>query len=139
MVAVVVVVAVRLLLNVSAENAAAASRVSALPQHADPGQLYAAAERAARQGTYAAAIALLFRAALAALDRRGALRDDPARTVNECRRDVRLRAAGLSAAFDFIAQAFTAAVYADDRVTAAQWSAAQRAYQQFSEPQSDAA
>lgn len=135
----VVAVAMRLLLGMAREGSAANASAHALPVRADAGALHAAAQQAAQQGSYAVAIALLFRAVLATLDARGLLRDDPARTVNECRRDVRARAAHLSAPFDRIARAFTSAVYAEDRVTPEHWLDAERAYAAFAQPQSDAA
>lgn len=136
----VVVIGVRLLLSMARESGAADGALAvALAHHADERELYAAARRAAEQGAYAAAIAFLFRAALASLDARGVLRDDPARTVNECRSDVHTRAPRLSAPFDTIARAFTAAVYAEDRITMAQWADVERAYGAFTRPQSDAA
>lgn len=135
----VIFVAIRLLLGMAREASAAGTGAHPLPARADARVLHAAAQRAAEQGSYAAAIALLFRAALAALDAQGLLRDDPARTVNECRRDVRSRAPRLSAPFDAIARAFTAAVYAEARVAPEQWHDAERAYAAFAQPQSDAA
>jgi hypothetical protein len=97
----------------------------------DAAALYAAAQSAAQSGRYAGAIALLFQAALAALDARGVLRDDPARTVNECRKDVRRHAPAFAGQFDVIARAFTGAIYAEDRVDAQEWSAVDRAYALF--------
>jgi hypothetical protein len=136
---IVVVFGVRLFLGIAKEGASAGRAGHALPEHTDPGELHAAALDAARNARYAAAIALLFRAALAALDARGVLRDDPARTVNECRADVRAHAAALSTAFDSIARAFTAAVYAEDRVSDRAWSDARDAYADLTRAQSDAA
>ncbi|HLI96665.1 MAG TPA: DUF4129 domain-containing protein [Candidatus Baltobacteraceae bacterium] len=135
-----IVFAVRLLLGVVRDGAAAQSEnAHALPVHADPRELQAAAQRAAHEGAYAAAVALLFRAALSTLDARGVLRDDPARTVNECRADVRAHAFALSAAFDTIARGFTAAVYAEDRVSHAQWNDAEAAYAALTAAQGNAA
>lgn len=134
----VIIIAVKLLLTM-ARDAAPGVHASALPVHADARKLQVAAIGAAERGAYAVAVALLFRAALAQLDARGMLRDDPARTVNECRSDVYRRARGLSAPFDRIARVFTAAVYAEDRMTLAQWSDAQDAYAAFDALQSDAA
>lgn len=140
MILIVLAVGARLLLGVARESGGApGARSSALPGHADAQQLHAAAQLAAQGGAYAAAIALAFRAALAALDARGVLRDDPARTVNECRRDVRSRAPRLGAPFEVIARAFTAAVYAEDRTTFSDWSDVERAYAVFAALQSDAA
>lgn len=136
----VIVVLVRLLLSIARDGfAGAGAGINALPVPADPAALHQQARQAAQQGAYALAIALLFRAALAALDARGLLRDDPARTVNECRRDVRARASSMSGAFDCIARAFTAAVYAEDRIGIEQWDDAQRAYSEITAVRSDAA
>lgn len=136
----VVLVAARLLLNIGLEGRDAVSDSSTpLVLAAQARDLCAAARRAAEQGAYASAIALIFQAALATFDARGLLRNDPARTVNECRRDVRVRAPRLHAAFEVLARAFTAAVYAEDRVAAEDWAAAQRAYEALNLPQSDAA
>jgi hypothetical protein len=131
---------VRLLLGIVREDRAVTGvQAQALPAHADATELHAAAQRAARDGAYASAIALLFRATLAVLDVRGVLRDDPARTVNECRADVRAKARLFSVAFDRIARAFTAAVYAEDRVTQHQWIDAQEAYAALAAPHADVA
>lgn len=135
----VLIVAVRLLLGMVRESGASAQGVRELQPRADARALHAAAQEAAARNDYAHAIALLLRAALATLDARGVLRDDPARTVNECRRDVHANVPHLSAPFDSIARAFTAAVYAEDRVTAEQWTQAERAYAAFVQPQSHAA
>lgn len=136
----VVVAAARLLLTMVAENPGPGGiAINALPTHADAAQLFEAAQHAASSGAYAAAIAFAFRAALAALDARGVLRDDPARTVNQCRRDVHARAPRFRQPFDVIARAFTAAVYADERVSQAQWNDVERAYAAFAAAQHDAA
>jgi Domain of unknown function (DUF4129) len=99
-----------------------------LPERASSRSLYALSDSAAQAGQYADAVALLFRAALAALDLQGVVHDDPSRTVNECRRAVRDRAPESVAAFDTIARAFTDALYAEETVSAQQWSAARDAY-----------
>lgn len=139
-VALIVAVAARMLIGIAREGTAAA-RGAAAPLDAalDPAALHDAALRAAARGAYAAAIAHEFRAALATLDARGVLRDDPARTVNECRRDVRARAPRIAGAFESMARAFTAAVYAEDRIDAGVWSEVERAYAAFTAPQTDAA
>jgi hypothetical protein len=136
----VIFIIVRLLMSMAKEpDAASGIRTSALRVHADPAELHAAAMAAAQHGAYAVAVALLFQAALAVLDARGVLRDDPARTVNECRSDVRRRAAQLSAPFDRIARIFTAAVYAEVRMNPDQWTQAQEAYTAFTAVHGDAA
>ncbi|HKU67816.1 MAG TPA: DUF4129 domain-containing protein [Candidatus Baltobacteraceae bacterium] len=135
-----IVVLVRLLRTIAREASSSGAGFSIpLPAGADPALLHEEARQSAQRGAYALALALLFRAVLAALDARGLLRDDPARTVNECRRDVRTRAAALSGAFDCIARGFTAAVYAEDRVTPQQWNDAERAYREILAARSDAA
>lgn len=136
----VVFVAVRLLLTMAREGASApGAQSSALPVNADARELHDSAMRAAQHGAYGVAVALLFQAALALLDARGMLRDDPARTVNECRSDVRRRAARLAPPFDRIARSFTAAVYAEELLTPAQWSDARDAYAAFAALENDAA
>lgn len=136
----VVIVGVRLLMTITPDHAGARGiAVTALSSQAGAAELFEAAQRAAASGAYAAAIALAFRAALAALDARGALRDDPSRTVNQCRRDVHARAPRFAQAFDVIARAFTAAVYAEDRVSEIQWNDVERAYSAFRSAQHDAA
>lgn len=128
----VVVVAIRLLLGaVRAGTTPSGIAVSPLTEHANARDLWEAAQHAAAAGAFTSAIALAFRAALATLDARGVLRDDPARTVNECRRDVRARAPRVYAPFETIARAFTAAVYAEDRAGVEQWSEVERAYRTF--------
>ncbi len=101
--------------------------------------LYAQSVRCAELGEYAAAIALLFRAGLGALDVRGIVHDEPSRTVNECRMQVRAHAPRAAAPFEALAWVFTAVVYADARVTAGQWDAAHRAYAQLARAADDAA
>jgi hypothetical protein len=128
----VVGVGLRLLLGAVRSGTPARGVIaSPLAPHANAHELWEAAQHAAAAGAFASAIALAFRAVLATLDTRGVLRDDPARTVNECRRDVRARAPRLSAAFETIARIFTAAVYAEDRVGIEQWSEVERAYGTF--------
>jgi hypothetical protein len=100
----------------------------ALAHNADAQTLYLQSTRAADRGDYAEAASLLFRAALAALDLRGVVHDDPSRTVNECRAAVRERAPQSTAPFDTIARTFTAALYADAPVSAQQWNAARSAF-----------
>lgn len=140
LIALVVIVAVRMLLTMARDAASPPGvQASELPVHAGARELHAAARQAAERGAYAIAVALLFQAALALLDARGMLRDDPARTVNECRSDVRRRARSLAAPFDRLARIFTAAVYAEERMTAAHWSDAQDAYAALAELERNAA
>jgi hypothetical protein len=135
-----VIFGVRLLLGIVREDrGVAGTHAQTLPAHVDARELQSAAQHAAHEGAYAAAIALLFRAALATLDARGVLRDDPARTVNECRADVCAHASALSGAFDRIARAFTAAVYAEDRVSQSHWTDVEAAYAALTAPQAHVA
>lgn len=90
--------------------------------------LYSAALRAASTGSYAAAIVLLFRSALAAMEMQHVLDDVPSRTVNEWRREVRRSAPALSGAFDSIASAFTSVAYAGSPATETQWKNARDAF-----------
>lgn len=128
--AVLIVIAfgIRLGLGIAREQREPAARSRALPHNPDAQSLYAESRRAADRGDYTAATSLLFRAALAALDLQGIVHDDPSRTVNECRAAVRECAPQSTAAFDTIARAFTAALYADAPVSAQQWSAARGAF-----------
>lgn len=138
-IAIVVIAGVRLLLGLLREHAPSLT-ARPLPAHASAQSLFALGDRAAEAGRYAAAIALVFRAALVELDVQGVVHDDPSRTVNECRGAVRQRAPECAAAFDTIARAFTDALYADAPVSARQWSAARDAYHALiARTQSDAA
>lgn len=94
--------------------------------------LYAQSIQAANRGDYASAVALVFRAALAALDVRGVVHEDPSLTVNECRREVQRRAPRFVVPFDTIARAFTSAIYAEALATPTQWNAVRDAYDQIS-------
>lgn len=126
--ALVLIIAIRLLSGYIRESAAPAHDVRGLSPRAATDALFAQSMRAAELSQYAAAISLLFRAALAALDVQGLVHDQPSRTVNECRREVGERAPGFLAPFDALARIFTAALYADAPVTQAQWTAARDAY-----------
>lgn len=99
-----------------------------LAERPEPQVLYAQSRRAAAQGDYRAAIALIFQAALLRLERLGLVREDPSRTVNECRRSVAAREPAVAPVFDAIARPFTAAFYAELPVVQAQWRAAHDAY-----------
>ena len=124
---VVLVVLFRLLSNTLAEAPAARS-ASPLPQTLRAHALYEQSLRIAADGDYAAAIALLFRAALVCLDVRGVVHDRPSFTVNQTRRAVREHAAACIDAFESLAQIFTDALYAERAVTADQWTRAREAY-----------
>ena len=130
LVALVVIVAVRLLWNTV--RVGTVRDMPARPgAHEDAATLHARSLAAAERGDYAHAILLLFRAALAALDIQGLLYDDPSRTVNECRREVRAKAPALAAPFDAIALPFADALYGDRTITQAQWRAACEACASF--------
>jgi uncharacterized protein DUF4129 len=93
-----------------------------------PDELHAAALEAARAGDYARAVALLFHAALLALDRGSNIAYDPALTAGEYRRIVRRRAGWLSSDFDVLARIFTAAAFAQTPTDEPDWRQAAAAY-----------
>ncbi len=130
-VAIIAIVTVRLLLGMVRESSGRGPARAPAHAHASAHALHAFALQAAERGAYDTAVALLFNAALTALDARGVLRDDPARTVKECTRDVRARVPRAAFAFEVLARGFTAAVYAEDRVTPQHWADAERAYAAF--------
>ncbi|HZZ66232.1 MAG TPA: DUF4129 domain-containing protein [Candidatus Baltobacteraceae bacterium] len=123
----VLVVLFRLLSNTLAD-AAPALRAAPLPRTLRAHALYEKSLRAAAGGDYAAAIALLFRAALVCLDVRGVVHDRPSFTVNQTRRAVREHAAACIDAFEVLARIFTDALYAEHPVTADEWARARQAY-----------
>lgn len=125
----VIGVGVRLLSNAARETASAArAHATALSPQLGADDLYRTALSQAAAGAYAPAVSLLFRSALASLETLGALRADPARTVNESRSDVRARLPQHAQAFDVLARAFTEAAYAETRITHEQWTAALAAF-----------
>ena len=128
LVAAVVFMLIRLLVGVVRDARHPQSAARALAEPPDPQVLYAQSRRAAAQGDYRGAVALIFRAALLRLERLGLVREDPSRTVNECRRSVAAREPALASVFDAIARPFTAAFYAELPVAQAQWLAAHDAY-----------
>jgi len=97
----------------------------------DPDLSYAEARRAAGEGSYGRAVALLFQAALVVLDRSGRVAYDPARTAGEYRRAVRLAAARAASPFDDLARAFTDVAYADKDATEREWMSADASYSRF--------
>ena len=97
----------------------------------DPDLSYAAARRAASEGSYGRAVVLLFQASLVVLDRSGRVAYDPARTAGEYRRAVRLTAARASSPFDELARAFTDVAYADKDATEREWMSADASYSRF--------
>ncbi len=128
LIAAVIFIVVRLILGAvrDAQRPRATSR--ALAESPGAAELYALSRRAAAQGDYRNAVALIFRAALLRLERLGLVRKDPSRTVNECRRAVAAREPATAAVFDAIARPFTAAFYAELPIAQAQWLAAHDAY-----------
>jgi hypothetical protein len=103
-----------------------------LIDHPSADETYSAARAAARDGLYGLAIALLFQAALLALDRSGSVPYDSARTAGEYRRAVRRSVAGASASFETLARAFTYAAYAETPAGESDWRAADAAYASMS-------
>jgi hypothetical protein len=123
----VLAVLFRLLSNTVADAAPARS-AAPLPRTLRAHALYEKSLRTAAAGDYAAAIAMLFRAALVCLDVRGVVHDRPSFTVNETRRAVREHAAAYIDGFEILARIFTDVLYAERPVTADQWSRAREAY-----------
>lgn len=111
-----------------------ASAVDGTPLEARAGtaETYDAACAAARAGSYGSAIALLFQAALFALDKSGSVPYDSARTAGEYRRAVRRTVAGMSGPFDILVRAFTDVAYAQSPAGEADWRAAAAAYDSIS-------
>ena len=127
-VAAVIFAAVRLLSNYVWEPSDSGRGDRGYAQRPSAHVLFAQSNAAADRGEFAVAIALLFQAALAALDVRGVVHDDPSRTVNECRREVRRTAPRCIEPFDALARAFTAVLYAEVPAGEAQWTSARAAY-----------
>lgn len=125
----VVFVIVRLLMNVGGAGAESRTRsVRALQPRVAAKVWYDRATAAAQAGRYRDAAVLLFRAALAILDLRGFVHDDPSRTVNECAAQLRERAPQHLQSFAAIARFFTAAFYAEKPVGADAWENARTEY-----------
>jgi hypothetical protein len=103
-----------------------------LTDHPSADETYSAARAAARDGLYGLAIALLFQAALLALDRSGSVPYDSARTAGEYRRAVKRSVAGAAASFETLARAFTFAAYAETPAGEGDWRAADAAYASMS-------
>jgi hypothetical protein len=89
---------------------------------------YDDARAAARSGSYGLAIALLFQAALLALDRSGRVPYDSARTAGEYRRAVRRGVSAAAASFETLARAFTFVAYAQAPAGENDWRTADAAY-----------
>ena len=93
--------------------------------------LRAESERAATQGDYARAIALLFGAALRELDERDLVAFDPARTPGEYRRLLRRTAASTSPPFDVLSGTFVRASFAPGLPSQDEYESARRALAAF--------
>jgi hypothetical protein len=96
--------------------------------HASADETYDAARAAARSGAFSTATALLFQAALLALDRSGRVPYDSARTAGEYRRAVRRSVASAAPSFETLARAFTYVAYAQEPAGESDWRAADAAY-----------
>jgi hypothetical protein len=129
-VGIVIFACVRLAMQAAREQSASAAGVS-LEARETARALYDRAVAAAAERRYAAAIAFLFRATLAALDMRHTIDDAPSHTVNECKSEVRARAAQLYAPFEHLARAFTAVAYAQSPASESEWSAARSIYETY--------
>lgn len=123
----VLAVLFRLLSNTLAD-APVASGAAALPRTQRAHAFYEKSVRSAADGEYAAAIALLFRAAVVSLDVRGIVHDRPSFTVNQMRSAVREHAAACVDAFDVLARIFTDVLYAERPASADEWTRARDAY-----------
>ena len=99
-----------------------------LTVNASADEMYDDACAAARSGAYGLAIALLFQAALLALDRSGRVPYDSARTAGEYRRAVRRSVAAAATSFETLARAFTYVAYAQTPAGESDWRAAAAAY-----------
>ncbi len=122
-----VVLAARLLAPLLSGTGSAAAPGGATETSPDANALYRSSLDAAARGDLARAAALLFASAVAALDLRGVVREDAGTTVGEFRRELRARDARLLPAFDEIARPFTAAAYAERRITREEWEGGRRA------------
>lgn len=101
---------------------------SPLPSSVNIAELYAQSCAASERGDYVTAFARLFKAALAALAEAGVLCPRPAATVGDYRSEVRSSNPLVLSAFEVIARGFTAAMYAELPVVAADWDEARAAY-----------
>lgn len=94
--------------------------------------LFARADAAAGSGDYALAVRLVFAAAITLLDLRGVVRDEASATVNDLHRVLANRGAAIAVPFDAIADAYTAAAYAEVPIGIDVWQRAERAYESLS-------
>jgi len=95
----------------------------------DDARLARAAFEAADRGEMTTAVRLLLRAAVTLLDVRGAIDDDASATIGQLRREVRRLGDVVAAAFDEIASAYVAGVYAERPVERRAWNGARSAYE----------
>jgi hypothetical protein len=107
------------------------SGLRSLDVRRSPAEWLALAREAAARGDYQRAIAGLFSGALAALDERGAIAFDPARTPGEYCRLVRRARSSAGVAFDELAERYVRAAYAQAPPERADFEAAERAYASF--------
>jgi hypothetical protein len=105
-----------------------AAAFQALGASTDSRELYERAHAAARSGDFAVASRLLFAAAIATLDLRGVVAENPSATVGDLRRELRSRASTLIAPFDAVAAPFVASTYAERPVGTGDWDSAHAAY-----------
>lgn len=126
------VVIVRLFLNLSRE-APAAAEVTELRDAVPARNLYELSIERARAGAFDAALALLYRAALALLAERSILRERSSATAGEVERALRRIDRGAAAAFSPIARQFSAVAYADRHANADAWAQARSAYERLAE------
>lgn len=103
-----------------------------LTANATADEMYDDACAAARSGAFGLAIALLFQAALLALDSSGRVPYDSARTAGEYRRAVRRSVAAAATSFEALARAFTFVAYAEAPAGESDWRAADAAYTSMS-------
>ncbi len=127
-------VAFRLVLRAVRGRGAAAGDATQLPPDGPPSaaRLRDMALAAAQRGEYAQAVALLFAAALLALDERELVAYDGARTPGEYRRLVRAGVATCAAAFDELTLRFVRASYAQSPTSREDFEATIRAFGTFS-------
>lgn len=118
----------RLLLQYGRRSAQPGAQTHALDRGENAASLAGQAQHAANAGDFNRAVALLFAAALHVLDDRGVLESDTARTVGELRRRVRAAVPDCADAFGTLGTLLTKSVYAEERLNAADWEAAQTAY-----------
>jgi len=127
LIAVVIAVLVRLAFA-SIRDARRPAGAHPFTEAPDPGALYELSRQAAELGDYRMAVALLFAAAMRRLEKLGFAREDPSRTVNEWRRELRGTQPAVLPAFEAIARPFVAGYYAETPVERGQWMEAHDAF-----------